>query len=270
MTLSHDPRCPPHHPKFSPDPHIYSTAYHKKYNLKFISFIKVLYLHFLLSIEILIKNSIDSHPGQKYIAHEQPMQVGRLFSLGDVSRLRSFLSAFRCMEKDISFFLTGDLQITFLRNKSSWPKMTGNYWAIKHCARPLMHRSGIWFIKKKEKKKSCKKDRVARPDRSEWPGQMLTLQPKQLLLQGLHCLLEKSYFNDISKIKNFFVQLQNTETCIICVPINTYQFIFILNFLIIYPWMNLSKKWYEYFKIYSLKYDSITIFWIKQYIIGRP
>lgn len=34
--------------------------------------------------------------------------------------------------------------------------------------------------------------------------------------------------------------------------------------------MNLSKKWYEYFKIYSLKYDSITIVWIKQYIIGSP
>lgn len=57
-------------PKFPPDPHIYSTAYHKKYILKFISFIKVLYIHFLLSIEILIQNSIDSHPGQKYMSNQ--------------------------------------------------------------------------------------------------------------------------------------------------------------------------------------------------------
>lgn len=140
-------------PKFPPDPHIYSTAYHKKYILKFISFIKVLYIHFLLNSKL---DWLSSWPK----IHEQPMQVCCLFSLGDVPRLRSFLNAFRCMEKDISFFLTGDLQITFIRNKSSWPKMTGNYWAIKHCARPLMHRGGVWFYKKKKKKgkkKSCKK-----------------------------------------------------------------------------------------------------------------
>lgn len=82
--------------------------------------------------------------------HEQPIQACCLFSFSGISVYGVFLSAFRCMEKNISFFLTGDLQITFLRNKSSWPKMTGNYWAIKLCARPLMHRGGIWFIKKKK------------------------------------------------------------------------------------------------------------------------
>lgn len=121
--------------------------------------------------------------------HEQPIQACCLFSFSGISVYGVFWVHFAAWKKNISFFLTGDLQITFLRNKSSWPKMTGNYWAIKLCARPLMHRSGIWFIKK-EKRSRVKKDRVARPDRSEWPGQMLTLQPKQLLLQGLHCLLE--------------------------------------------------------------------------------
>lgn len=150
------------------------------------------------------------------------------------------------MEKDISFFLTGDLQITFIRNKSSWPKMTGNYWAIKHCARPLMHRGGVWFYKKKKKKEKrshVKKDRVARPDRSEWPGQMLTLQPKQLLLQGLHCLLEKSYFNDISKVRNFFSSITKYRNlyylCSYYQFVN--QFIFILKFLIIYPWIESNE-----------------------------
>lgn len=104
-------------------------------------------IHVLLSIEILIKNSIDSHPGKITWATNS----GLLFIQFQWHfRLWSFLSAFRCMEKNISFFLTGDLQITFLRNKSNWPKMTGNYWAIKLCARPLMHRGGVWFIKKKK------------------------------------------------------------------------------------------------------------------------
>lgn len=168
--------------------HIRKNIYQSSFTFsEFCEQYTVIYsIHVLLSIEILIKNSIDSHPGKITWATNS----GLLFIQFQWHfRIWSFLSAFRCMEKNISFFLTGDLQITFLRNKSSWPKMTGNYWAIKLCARPLMHRSGIWFIKK-EKRSRVKKDRVARPDRSEWPGQMLTLQPKQLLLQGLHCLLE--------------------------------------------------------------------------------
>lgn len=105
--------------------------------------------------------------------HEQPIQACCLFSFSGISVYGVFLSAFRCMEKNISFFLTGDLQITFLRNKSNWPKMTGNYWAIKLCARPLMHRGGIWFIKKKKRsrvKKIGSHDRTGQndPDRC-WP-----------------------------------------------------------------------------------------------------
>lgn len=145
-------------------------------------------VYMFLSIEILIKNSCNwLSSWSKYMNNQFRLVVY------SVSVAFPYMEFFECIslhgKKNISFFLTGDLQITFLRNKSSWPKMTGNYWAIKLCARPLMHRSGIWFIKK-EKRSRVKKDRVARPDRSEWPGQMLTLQPKQLLLQGLHCLLE--------------------------------------------------------------------------------
>lgn len=170
--------------------HIRKNIYQSSFTFsEFCEQYTVIYsIHVLLSIEILIKNSCNwLSSWSKYMNN----QFRLVFY--SVSVAFPYMEFFECIslhgKKNISFFLTGDLQITFLRNKSSWPKMTGNYWAIKLCARPLMHRSGIWFIKK-EKRSRVKKDRVARPDRSEWPGQMLTLQPKQLLLQGLHCLLE--------------------------------------------------------------------------------
>lgn len=183
-------------PQISLWPSYLLNSISEKYISKFIYFFRILwtvysyiqYVHVLLSIEILIKNSCNwLSSWSKYMNNQFRLVVY------SVSVAFPYMEFFECIslhgKKNISFFLTGDLQITFLRNKSSWPKMTGNYWAIKLCARPLMHRSGIWFIKK-EKRSRVKKDRVARPDRSEWPGQMLTLQPKQLLLQGLHCLLE--------------------------------------------------------------------------------
>lgn len=61
----------------------------KKYISKFISFFRVLYtviysIHVLLSIEILIKNSIDFHRGQNTV-HEQPIQACFLFSFSGIS-----------------------------------------------------------------------------------------------------------------------------------------------------------------------------------------
>lgn len=130
--------------------HIRKNIYQSSFTFsEFCEQYTVIYsIHVLLSIEILIKNSCNwLSSWSKYMSNQFRLVV---YSVQWHFRLWSFLSAFRCMEKNISFFLTGDLQITFLRNKSNWPKMTGNYWAIKLCARPLMHRGGVWFIKKKK------------------------------------------------------------------------------------------------------------------------
>lgn len=131
--------------------HIRKNIYQSSFTFsEFCEQYTVIYsIHVLLSIEILIKNSCNwLSSWSKYMNNQFRLVVY------SVSVAFPYMEFFECIslhgKKNISFFLTGDLQITFLRNKSSWPKMTGNYWAIKLCARPLMHRGGVWFIKKKK------------------------------------------------------------------------------------------------------------------------
>lgn len=79
----------------------------KKCISKFISFFRVLYtviysIHVLLSIEILIKNSIDFHLGQNTV-HEQPIQACCLLSFSGISVYGVFLVHFAAWKKIFHF-----------------------------------------------------------------------------------------------------------------------------------------------------------------------